>query len=212
MNENKPMHRSYFDVKTREMPVELPDSAIVESGEQLDQPPALYVEGYAIVFNTPTVLFSFEGIEYYEQIDGRALDSADMTDVIFNYNHSGKVIARTRNQTLNLTVDSHGLFVRARLDGTDEGRTLYNEIKGGYIDRMSFSYTVNEESYNNENRTFTTLGIKKLYDVSAVAIPAYDDTFISARAADLYGRTKENGIIQAKTELIRAKALIKSKL
>ena len=115
-------------------------------------------------------------------IDRRSLLNANLTDVIFNYNHGGKVMARTRNKTLELSIDEQGLFVRARLDGTDEGRKLYDEIRGGYIDRMSFSFTVGEERYDRENRMRVIEGIKRIYDVSAVDIPAYDTTSISARS------------------------------
>lgn len=142
---------------------------------------ALYVEGYAAVFNEPTVLFEFDGVEYKEQIDPAAFSEADMSDVIFNYNHGGKVVARTRNNTLELKVDHRGLFVRARLDGTEEGRRLYEEIQGGYIDRMSFSFTTKESKYDRDQHLRTITKVKKLYDVSAVDIPAYDDTHIAAR-------------------------------
>lgn len=141
----------------------------------------LWVEGYAVRFNSPTVLFEVDGVEYKEQIDDRAFKECDMTDVIFNYNHGGKVMARTRNKTLLLEVKEDGLHIRARLDGTEEGRKLYNEIKGGYIDRMSFRFSIREEAYDKENHMWTVRKIKRLYDVSAVDIPAYDDTSIEAR-------------------------------
>lgn len=144
----------------------------------------MYVEGYAVTFNEPTVLWEYDGIQYKEQIDARAFADADMSDVIFNYNHSGKVVARTRNQTLSLTVDERGLYIRARLDGTDEGRKLYQEIRGGYIDRMSFSWVTapNGSDYDASTHMRTVRKVKKLYDVSAVDIPAYDTTSISARS------------------------------
>lgn len=142
----------------------------------------LWIEGYAAVFNEPTVLFEYDGIEYKEQIDDRAFEGADMSDVIFNYNHGGKVMARTRNKTLQVSADKKGLFMKARLDGTEEGRKLHEEIKGGYIDRMSYSYTVKEAAYDSQNHLRTIRQIKKLYDVSAVDIPAYDTTSIQARS------------------------------
>lgn len=141
-----------------------------------------YVEGYALTFEQPTVLYEFDGIEYKEKISRQALTQADMADVIFNYNHSGKVLARTRNKTLELRVDSKGLFIRARLDGTEEGRKLYEEIRGGYLDRMSFSFKTEEDSFDRDTKTRSINKIKKLYDVSAVDIPAYDTTSISARS------------------------------
>jgi uncharacterized protein len=150
--------------------------------EQIGDEQGLFVEGYAVTFNQPTVLFSMGGVEYSEQIDARAFDEANMSDVIFNYNHSGKVMARTRNNTLELRVDNNGLYIRARLDGTEEGRKMYEEIRGGYVDRMSFQFTIAEESFDKDKRLFTVRKIKKLYDVSAVDIPAYDTTSISARS------------------------------
>ncbi|WP_135553210.1 HK97 family phage prohead protease [Paenibacillus cymbidii] len=152
-------------------------------GENDDDPEALYVEGYAVRFNEVTVLWEYGDMQYKEKVAPTALAEADMSDVIFNYNHGGKVMARTRNKTLEMKVDNKGLFIRARLDGTDEGRKLYQEIKGGYIDRMSYAYTTKETSYDSETRTRTVLRIKKVYDVSAVDIPAYDTTSISARSA-----------------------------
>lgn len=147
-----------------------------------DENNELWIEGYAVRFNDPTVLWEYDGKEFKEQVDDRAFEDADMSDVIFNYNHSGKVMARTRNKTLQLSVDSKGLYMKARVDGTEEGRRIYEEIKGGYIDRMSYSYTVNESAYDSENRLRTIRKIKKLYDVSAVDIPAYESTSIFARS------------------------------
>lgn len=141
-------------------------------------------EGIACVFNRSTVIFRADGIDYNEIIDSRAFDSCDMTDVIFNYNHSGKVIARTRNSTLQLSVEPSGLHISAKLDGTEEGRKIYEEIKGGYIDRMSFAFVVaaEGEDYDQATHTRTIRSIKKLYDVSAVDIPAYNTTSINARS------------------------------
>ena len=149
---------------------------------QAEDSEGLYVEGYALTFDQPTVIAEIDGMEFKEMIDRKSLLDANLTDVIFNYNHGGKVMARTRNKTLELTVDERGLLVRARLDGTEEGRKLYDEIRGGYIDRMSFSFTVAEERYDRENRMRVIEGIKRIYDVSAVDIPAYDTTSISARS------------------------------
>ena len=155
----------------------------------------LYVEGYAATFNSPTVLWEYDGIEYKEQIDDRAFDEADMKDVIFNYDHCGKVMARTRNKTLQLNTDKTGLYIKARLDGTEEGRRLYEEIKGGYIDRMSFAFEAQESAYDSVNYMRTIRKIKKLYDVSAVSIPAYDDTSISARSYFELEREKEKVLV-----------------
>lgn len=168
----------------------------------------MVVEGYAVTFNDPTIMYSYDGIDYKEQIDDRAFENADMKDVIFNYNHGGKVIARTRNKTLELKVDKKGLYIRAKLDGTDEGRKIYEEIKGGYIDKMSFAFTVSESAYDTENHMRTIRKVKKLYDVSAVDIPAYDTTSISARSFFELEREKEQKALD-KAEL-RRKLILKT--
>lgn len=169
----------------------------------------LYVEGYAVRFDSPTVLFEYGGTEFKEQIDRHAFDGALMEDVIFNYNHGGKVLARTRNDTLWLTVDDTGVFVRARLDGTEEGRKLYEEIAGGYIDRMSFAFTIQEESYDSVEHLWTIQKVKRLYDVSAVDIPAYDDTSIAARRAAVEDSQRAR---QAALALDKRKLKLKCKL
>lgn len=179
-------------------------------GEEENQ--ELWVEGYAARFNSPTVLFEIDGLEYKEQIASDAFTDCKMDDVIFNYNHSGRVMARTRNKTLQLTVDDEGLFIRARLDGTEEGRSLYSDIKNGYIDRMSFRFQIGQEAYDYQNRTWTVLRVKRLYDVSAVDIPAYDDTSIEARKDAALEAEAQVQRQKVETELARRRLEIKLKL
>ena len=148
----------------------------------------MIVEGYAATFMQPYTLAKYPDFELREQIDPHAFDETDMDDVIMQYDHEGRVFARKRNGTLELSTDEHGLKIRARLDGTTIGRQLYEEIKGGYTDRMSFGFTVEaerkEEETDSEKRVTvlrTITKIRKLYDVSAVSLPANDATEISAR-------------------------------
>lgn len=152
-----------------------------EPEEGSEENAGLWVEGVAATLGVDTVMFSVDGIDYKECIDPHAFDGADLSNVIFNYNHGGKVVARTRNNTLQVWVEGGGLRMRARLDGTEEGRRLHEEIKGGYIDRMSFAFTIAERAYNVDTHTRTVVKVKKVYDVSAVDIPAYDTTSINAR-------------------------------
>ena len=148
----------------------------------------MIVEGYATTFNEPYVLWADDDYEISEQISDRAFDQTDMSDVIMQYDHAGRVFARTSNGTLQLTADDHGLRVRADLGGTEIGRQLYEEIKGGYTSKMSFGFAVesderliaNEDGKTTVLRTIT--GIRKLYDVSAVSLPANNATEISARS------------------------------
>jgi HK97 family phage prohead protease len=141
-----------------------------------------YVEGYATTFGQPYLLYEYDGIKYYEVIDRNALDGADMSDVIFQYDHEGKVFARQSNKTLILEADNHGLLICADLGKTTSSRGMFEEIESGLVTKMSWAFTVAEESYNSETRTRTILKIKKIYDVSAVSIPANQDTEINARS------------------------------
>lgn len=155
------------------------------------------VSGYATVFNQPYELYrdAWDGTVYIvkEQIDRNAFDDTDMSDVIMQYNHEGRVFARISNGTLEVDPDDHGLHTRANLGGTEIGRQLFEEIEGGYTTKMSFGFRVaadkrEQTEENNEEtgiRTITILrtitSIAKLYDVSAVSLPANDATTISAR-------------------------------
>lgn len=140
------------------------------------------VDGYAAIFDRETVLYEYDGIQYKEIVDRNSFVGTQMSDVVMNFNHGGKPVARTKNNTLTLKVDDVGLFVSADLSGTEAGRNLYEEIKGGYIDKMSFAFTISDEEYDQNSHTRTIKGIKRLYDVAAVDIPAYESTTIQARS------------------------------
>ena len=142
------------------------------------------ITGYAVVFDQRTVLFKDPdtGIEYGEIIDRHALDGADMEDVVLRYNHQGRVLARTRNKSLQLSIDAHGLKIRADMSGSDEAMGFYKEIKSGLLDKMSFAFQVKEESYDRATNTRRILAISCLRDVSLVDFPAYDQTQVSARS------------------------------
>lgn len=140
-----------------------------------------YVEGYATTFDKPYLLYELDGVKFYERIDAHALDGADMSDVIMQYDHEGRVFARQSNKTLILVPDHKGLLVAADLGRTDLARGLYQDIEAGMITKMSWAFTVKEDTYDRATHTRTILKIKKVYDVSAVSIPANGDTEISAR-------------------------------
>lgn len=144
----------------------------------------MIVEGRAIVYDSPTLMYEIDGRKYYEVIQKGALNGADLKDVPFKYNHSDSVMimARTRNKTLELIPDDKGLKIRAKLANTTTGRDLYELIRRGDIDKMSFAFTVAEESYDKDTRTRKIIRFKRIWDVSAVDIPAYDQTSISARS------------------------------
>lgn len=168
------------------------------------------VSGYATTFNEPYVLYEDENVTYREQVDPHAFDETDMTDVIMQYDHEGRVFARISNNTLSVNADDKGLFISADLGGTEIGRALYEEIRGGYTNKMSFGFVVDkdeelrtdaEDGRTDILRTITS--ISKLYDVSAVSIPANNGTTIGATTRSLI----DGAIEQIRTERFEAEQL-----
>lgn len=161
------------------------------------------VEGYATTFNDPYTLWEEPGFKFQEVVDSKAFNGTDTSDTIMQFDHAGHVYARISNGTLQVAPDDHGLKVRADLGGTEIGRQLYEEIKGGYTTKMSFGFTVDnddkqvDETGDKQVITRTILHVKKLYDVSAVSLPANDTTEISARQ---YG---EGVVAEVKEEIQR---------
>ena len=144
------------------------------------------VEGYATTFEDPYTLFEGrDGWKYVEVIDRHALDGADLSDVILQYDHEGPVYARNTNNTLYLEANDHGWFIAADLGKTSKARSLFEDIQVGNVTRMSWAFIPAEETYteDRENKVFTTriTRVKKVFDVSAVSYPADPNTEISAR-------------------------------
>lgn len=171
----------------------------------------MIVRGYATTFNDPYELWRIDNYTLIEQIDPHAFDEAKMDDVIMQYDHEGRVFARVSNDTLKLNTDDHGLHIEARLGGTEIGRQLYEEISKGYTTKMSFGFTVDEDKQEITEdkqagtvtvlRTITKVG--RLYDVSAVSLPANDATEISAR------NLGEGVINEIREEIARRARIIK---
>ena len=156
--------------------------------ERAEDDERMIVQGYASTFDEPYLLYQDQDVEVWEVVERTAFDKTDMSDVIMQYDHQGRVFARVKNNTLTVDPDERGLLTSADLSGTDIGRQLYQEIAGGYTDKMSFGFTVAEdrrESVDIEDgktvltRYITKVG--KLFDVSAVSLPANPGTSISAR-------------------------------
>ena len=178
------------------------DAALMETRTAEDG--GKIVEGYATTFEQPYELWRDAETTVSEQVDRNAFAETDMSDVIMQYDHEGRVFARISNGTLALESDDHGLKIRADLGGTEIGRQLFEEIQGGYTNKMSFGFTVtgderkitrDADGHINVLRTITKIG--KLYDVSAVSLPANDATEISARMTS-------DGLIAEVMEEIRA--------
>ena len=167
--------------------------------EELSKAEPYTVRGYASTFE-PYALFENEGVTYNEKILPTAFNDANKEDVIFQYDHSGPVYARSKNGTLELFVDDHGLGVKANLGTTSRARQMYEDIAAGLIDQMSFAFSVAEDHYEGDTHTRVIDRIKKVYDVSAVSIPANPTTEIGISARSYF----EGFIEKEKQELLEA--------
>ena len=172
------MNREY-----RDMTIEIRNAETEEVDERM------MVRGYASTFNEPYTLYESDDWRLQEVVDANAFAETDMSDVIMQYDHQGRVFARISNNTLTVTPDERGLLIEADLGGTELGRQLYEEIKGGYTNKMSFGFTVDGEDVldtkaeDGKDLTVRTItSVRKLYDVSAVSLPANDATSISVRS------------------------------
>lgn len=166
-----------------------------------------FIEGRAIVFDTPTDIGPFEEI-----ISRDALKETDLRDVRFLINHNTNMVplARSRNNnensTMQMTVTEDGLHIRADLDteNNSDARKLYSAVKRGDISGMSFMMTIDGESWNWENEEHPLRTVEKIgrvYEVSAVTYPAYPDP-----ATSLEARSDEEALESAKSALESAKA------
>lgn len=165
------------------------------------------VEGYASTFDKYKMM-TIDGKDYYEQIDRHAFDEADMTDVVFLRDHAGRVLARTKNGAVELSIDDNGLHQKTNLGLTGASREMYEDIATGNYQQMSFSFVVAEDRYDKDTRTRVIEKVSKVFDISAVAYPANPFTEIGVSARDYF-----NGVIEVEKaeRLERAKAKLKLK-
>ncbi len=186
--------------------------SIVGIQEYAQEDNELILRGSPIVFDRETVLFKDDqGREFLEKIDRHALDACDFSDFIFNRNHGmndGTVYARSRNGSVTWRIGETALDVEIRLDASDQRHVwLYNDIKAGRVDKMSFSFNSDfGYTYDTVKRTRTITKIDKMYDVSAVDFPAYDDATITA-ARDFFSVEGEKEV-QELERLARRKRLL----
>ncbi len=189
----KPQERNYrMMAQPLAAPVEYADDAVYSN--RFNSPK--FVEGYATTFEDPYVLWEepdwvdsrgevHKGWKYVEVMHEGCMEGADVSDVIFLYDHEGRVYARNRNDTLYIEPQLHGLYIAADLSRTSLAEQMYEDINAGMVDKMSWAFTVAEEDVEddeqNRTTTFHIRRIKKVFDVSAVSRPADPNTEISAR-------------------------------
>jgi hypothetical protein len=174
------------------------------------------VEGYASTFEE-YVLFEMDGIQYKERILPEAFEGTDFSDVVFLKDHEGTVFARTKNGTLELSVDENGLFTKTDLSKTSASRQMFEEIEAEMYTQMSFAFVVDDDEYNTTEHLRTIRHITKLYDVSAVSFPANPTTdisvatrsrfdgFIEQEKAERLAREQRIAVLKAKYNYIKEK-------
>lgn len=180
---------------SRDKEVRLVELRSVEGQEE-----TMTIEGYAVIFENPTTHY-----EYTEIVDKNAFNNCNMQDVCMKYNHldTFPILARTRNHSLELTVDDKGLKIRASLINTTNNRDIYEMIKNNLLDKMSFAFHVSKHEWDDNTNTRRILEIDKLFDVSVVDVPFYDSTEVYARnLKDFKDEVEEKKQI----ELAKAKA------
>ena len=146
--------------------------------------------GYASTFE-PYKLATIDGVDYFERIAPTAFENADMTDVVFLRDHTGPVLARTKNGTVTLSVNENGLWTETDLSKTEAARAMQEDIEVGNYSQMSFSFVVEADHFDRETRPRVIDSFKKIYDVSAVAFPANPGAEIGISARDYF-----NGVIE----------------
>ncbi len=165
----------------------------------------MILEGYAVKFNSPAT----HG--FTEIIDRKAFDKCDMSDVCLKYNHSDTnyILARTRNHSLQLSVDDIGVRINAELIDTTTNRDIYKMVQSGLLDKMSFAFTVSDEEWDYDTDTRRITGIDKLFDVAVVDVPFYDSTEVYARSEEEFKEEKQK---YEALKLAKAKAKMKLSL
>jgi len=164
---------------------------IQKRAKQEGEEPSYLVEGYASTFEEYD-LYEDDNVIYRERIEPTAFNEADLSDVVFLIDHTGRVYARTKNGTVTLSVDDVGFFQKTDLSKTSSSRAAYEDIEAGNYYQMSFAFTVAEDRYEEkrsegQKTIYTRIidRIKKVYDISAVSFPANPTTNIgvATRAA-----------------------------
>lgn len=188
--------------------------AISEDAAEATEENSYLVEGYAARYEAYPLYELDGGVTVYEQFSKENFEGADRSDIIMQYDHAGKVFARTGNGSLIVNPDDEGLHIIADLGRTESARQLYEEIKTGMVTKMSWRFSVPDDAYqyDADKHLLTYSRISKIYDVSAVSIPANNSTSISARNFVNGEIEKENARIEAARRIAEKKAAILAKL
>lgn len=180
----------------------------VQKRESAEDDGYVHIDGKPIDIGTETVLYEFGGIQYKEIIEVGAFNDADMTDVVLNVNHGegNYAVARTRNGTLSFDIKDDGVYINAKLNKNNQRcMQFYQDVSEKLLDRMSFAFTIAEEDFDEKENTFHVRKVAKVFDVSAVEFPAYENTSISATRSEKLESFAEE--LESRREADKAKKL-----
>lgn len=144
----------------------------------------LYISGYFSVFNSNYEIFPGAT----ESIASTAFDEALADDIRCLIDHKSMyVLGRTKAGTLSLRVDSRGLWGDVKINQNDQdAMNLYERVKRGDVDQCSFGFDILEEEFEDRgDSVHWTIKKVRLYEVSVVTFPAYQDTSVTARSKQL---------------------------
>lgn len=172
------------------------DITVIEKEQDTDRTTLsndMTIEGTAVVFNKRTLLYSIDDVDYYEVIDEHAFDGVDLSDCCLRYNHNDgfQILARTRNKSLELFIDEEGLKFKARIVDTQQGRDVYKLIQEGLVTSCSFGFTVKEDEFDVLTNTRRIKKFDKVFEISLVDFPAYEDTNVQVSERDYFSAQHE---------------------
>ncbi|MCT3035882.1 HK97 family phage prohead protease, partial [Pediococcus parvulus] len=157
------------------------DTTDPDKTTQPDDSKGKTLSGYAVVFNSPSKDLG----GFVEVVSPKAFDGVDLSNVLMLNNHNySEILSSVKAGTLKLEVDDKGLHFDATLPNTSFANDVYEEVSSGNVDSASFSFAVADDGDtftkdDSGNVTRTINSVKSLFDVSVVAVPAYDDTNVA---------------------------------
>lgn len=171
-----------------------------ETDEENGQQQGKVISGYAILFNEPSQPMPVDNSTFTETISPQALQGVDLSKLVMIYNHDyANILASVKAGTLDVNVDEKGLAFKATLPDTTVANDVYENIKAGNLDSMSFGFSVLADEWQQANDGSYTRQIDKienLYELSVVTLPAYDGTELTVDTRNLKINKEDNNMFQ----------------
>lgn len=180
--------------------VELPaaDLSVREEGGGLGT-----LSGYAAVFNTDTIINSWEG-HFIERINPGAFkktlrDRGDRVKVLFNHGFDPSIGDKPLGKPSRMEEDERGLFVEVPFDDTSYNRDIIASLRSGALDGQSFRFSVVREDWDDESEKVPVRSISelKLYEFGPVTFPAYEATTAGVRAREAFAAWRTSNLSDA---------------